>query len=334
MNQNVLQYIRRCSIRRIWYPLFLLVLVIVFSFFLPLFQQINPNRLTLGLPKAIQTAYKAGSQYVLVPGKMTLYYTGCDNIVDGTCKGHYYYNLNQQTNTITFCCVQSNMGRSAEPELKVTNFYGRIVPLGSSQNLLAEELAKQTGWSTKKISDLTDNCMISKLDYVTWYQILLYILMAFCLMTSLYMVLHHIAVICYPRYSPACRNLKKYGEPEEIIKEVDRQLAEECYVQTKDMALLADYLIEFSEDISVIVPLKNILWVYEHATLKQSSSFKPLSYTLHIVMEDGDVHIFNNKVKEDIDVIIAELSLRYPNFFYGYSNEHYQIVKHILSDSK
>ncbi|MBO4410644.1 MAG: hypothetical protein J5794_00420, partial [Lachnospiraceae bacterium] len=48
----------------------------------------------------------------------------------------------------------------------------------------------------------------------------------------------------------------------------------------------------------------------------------------------GDTFILRNQAKKDLDAIETQLSERYPNFFYGYSEEHDRMVHYILSENE
>lgn len=328
---TVLQYIRKCSLLKIWYPVSLILFIFVLVYFLPLREQLFPA--ALSAEDSLTGCYEQGHTYVIQTVD-ELYYTGCDYYVNGELRGHYYYTLDSELLRVQFYILPSQMGQPAEAHRTQTTLRGKLLPMDSAFSPLTDSLAASLGWTGSGLAEISETVMLSNVDYWKPSMLVLYAVLAVLLLLSVFISLRHLLYIICPRLSPAYRRLHKYGKPSVIIREVDRELREECLVLTKDMALLSDYLIEFSEDISVIVPLKNILWVYEHATLKQSSAFKRLSYTLHIVMEDGDSFVFNHKLKEDIDIIIEELSLRYPNFFYGYSDEHYRMVKHILKENR
>ena len=141
--------------------------------------------------------------------------------------------------------------------------------------------------------------------------------------------------IINPLESPACRHLKKYGKLSKIIKEVEQELTDSCIIHTNNMALTPNYLIEFSEDVSAIVPLSSVLWTYKHSQLHRTWKFKKkMRYSLHVVTNKGDNYTFKNKKISDVEQILTELTNRYPKFFYGYSEEHQELVDHIIKEIK
>lgn len=335
MRQTVRQYIRKCSLQKIWYPLGLVILLLILFWQLPIYRQVvHPAKIAGSAPHSFSSYYEDDVDYLIETDVENLYYTGYDYTVSGSLKGHYYYRLDTDSSHLYFYILPAETGKPAQSPISKDQLKGKLIQSDQTSELLCTYLATDLTWDRSQIDAMADPIIFSAVDYLTIPQIIVYSIYVICLALALFATIRHLLYILMPTAAPVYRRLAKYGRPADIVADVDAQLKDECLVLTKDMALLQDYLIEFSEDISVIVPLKHILWLYEHATLRQSSSFRPLEFTLHIVMENGDTFLFNKKQKQDIDIILEELSARYPNFFYGYSDEHYQLVHHILEDQK
>ena len=128
--------------------------------------------------------------------------------------------------------------------------------------------------------------------------------------------------------------MREYGRPEEILAEAEEELYNSVRKRTKNMVLTASYLIEFSADLSAIIPLADILWTYDHAAMHYTLKGRSMDYTIHVVTQYGDEYTLKQKTAEDVQVIYGELTARYPNYFYGYSKEHERMVRHIIREDK
>ena len=328
---TVHQYIRNSALKRIAYPFGLMALILILFFQLPIYRQLIAPRL-IARTSSLTECVRNEDEYVIFNDTCDIYYSGYDYTDGDRLKGHYYYLLSDDK--IIYFVLPAQTGRSAEESRSITNLRGKLIPSAGTNELLCKYLAASLEWDESNVASMTEGVIFSAVDYITLKEIFLYGILLLVFLLSAYAFLRYLLYIIHPVSAPVYRHLHKYGNPAEIVAKVDAELAEECLVLTRDMALLPDYLVEFSEDISVIVPLEHILWVYEHAAPSQTKKLKPMKFSLHIVMENGDIYSLNRKLKEDIDVILEELSMRYPNFFYGYSDEHYSLVKHILEQEQ
>ncbi|MBO4391483.1 MAG: hypothetical protein J5825_11575 [Lachnospiraceae bacterium] len=371
-SRSVLEYIRRCSVKKIFFPVGICILVVLILFMLPFFQQISP--ITIENGKALAEHFEAGDYFVTEQTDM-LYYTGMDYYRNSRLAGHLYYHLNEDATLLTFYILPTTMGSNAEETVKDLKVTGRLISLQEQQldpsytgrrqigflrlfgkknpsangspssslenttsySRVIEDLAARTGYTRYALNNISSPIAISTVDYYSRLDQLYYVTLGILFLAALITAIRHLMIIIAPRCSAAALRLYQYGHPSQILKEVDEQIRHQCLIQTKDMVLTTDYLVEFSEDISAIIPLSEVLWTYEHATLWQSPLVrykKRLTYTLHITMENGEIYVFNHKWKEDVDLILRELSDSHPNFFIGYSDAHLEMVKHILQERR
>lgn len=163
-------------------------------------------------------------------------------------------------------------------------------------------------------------------------RILLY---ALCAAPAL-ILLWQLLLFLFPKLSRTYRRLKDYGNARSILLEAEKELSEDWFFKHNDLALTPKYLFEFNGDETAIIPLTDVLWLFRYETLVYSFKARreQLQYNMRIVTITGDRFTLKNKQKEDLDGIMDLITERYPNFFYGYSEEHDQMVHYILEENR
>ena len=149
-------------------------------------------------------------------------------------------------------------------------------------------------------------------------------------------LLWQLTLFLFPKLSLAYRRLGAYGNAKAILLEAEKELSDNWFFKHNDLALTPKYLFEFNGDETAIIPLTDVLWLFRYETLVYSfrDRREQLHYNMRIVTITGDRFTLKNKQKEDLDGIMDLITERYPNFFYGYSEEHDQMVHYILEENK
>lgn len=162
-------------------------------------------------------------------------------------------------------------------------------------------------------------------------------LMVVLLLVFVLMIVVFIRTFLYiinPRLTKTYRNLEHYGNPEKILNDVEKQIRRRILLQTKTLILTPRYLVELSDDICAIIPLPEVLWIYDHAAMRRTIKGRQLSYTIHVVTMKGEEYTLTGKSHREVSAIYHELNTRYPNFFFGYSKEHQEMVQYVLHEMK
>lgn len=149
-------------------------------------------------------------------------------------------------------------------------------------------------------------------------------------------LLFKVIVLLFPRVSRAVRTLSGYGKAEEIMADAEAAFLGPHLLEQDNVVLTEKYLFKFAGTNSAIVPLTSVLWVFGLNNMRYSFTEKRerMVYFLRVVTISGKVYKFASLYKKNIDKITDTLSERYPNFFYGYSDEHDKMVRYILSENK
>lgn len=327
---NIAQYIRNSQRKQIIYPICLLLLTIIITVQQPIFEYMHLQ--TAASSEPLYASISHDHPYVQT-SHVNLHYTGYDYWLNGELTGHYYYQLEDAY--CRFYILPAVSGCPAEAQLNDLTVTGRAVLFTETTDEILSVMAEQLHWNKDGLLEITDPYIINTLVYLPFRERILFAALIICFFISIFSIVRMLLYIINPLESPACRHLKKYGKLSKIIKEVEQELTDSCIIRTNNMALTPNYLIEFSEDVSAIVPLSSVLWTYKHSQLHRTWKFKKkMRYSLHVVTNKGDNYTFKNKKISDVEQILTELTNRYPKFFYGYSEEHQELVDHIIKEIK
>lgn len=135
--------------------------------------------------------------------------------------------------------------------------------------------------------------------------------------------------------SPLYRLLSHYGPAGKLMKDAMLELRDHCIFSHGGLALTPKYLFDFSGRTRAVVPLESALWVFRLQDMRYSFREKRdvMHYSMRIYTITGDKFILRDQAKADLDAIENLLTEHYPNFFYGYSEEHDRMVHYILEEN-
>lgn len=323
----ILSYIARSQRKRLIYPFLLLLSVVFLASRTSVYSWLHMNMLPSN--QAVTSDITRHSSYVSAPVER-LYYTGEDYWIGGQLTGHYYYALID--GACQYYVIRASAGRPAFATLENYTVSGRIDVFDREFDTLNRALANRLNWSSAALSGVSSHYYINETAYLTRREVFFIAVLAVVFLGTLAALIRTLIYYFNPRLTPAYRKLYKYGNPETILADAEQQLMNRILIRTRDMVLTADYLIEFSEDVSAIIPLESVLWTYDHAAMHYTLRGRRLTYTIHVVTVHGDEYNLKQKSAEDVQMIYHELTTRYPDYFYGYSKEHQQLVKHLIKE--
>lgn len=326
----ILSYIRKNQCKRLFYPLMLLGVVIFLVWRSPVTEYVTKRTISNAVlindsmaKKVLYAKIKTG----------TLYYSGEDCLAGGELVGHYYYEL--IGGSCHFYLIRAVAGYPASKTLEGQTIIGRVDAFEPEiLDPLTQKLAEDISWDAKSLKSVCQKYFVNQTAYLNKREIVLMVvlLLVFVLMTVFF--IRTFLYIINPRLTKTYRNLEHYGNPEKILNDVEKQIRRRILLQTKTLILTPRYLVELSDDICAIIPLPEVLWIYDHAAMRRTIKGRQLSYTIHVVTMKGEEYTLTGKSHREVSAIYHELNTRYPNFFFGYSKEHQEMVQYVLHEMK
>jgi hypothetical protein len=263
----------------------------------------------------------------------TLYYSGEDCLAGGELVGHYYYEL--IGGSCHFYLIRAVAGYPASKTLEGQTIIGRVDAFEPEiLDPLTQKLAEDISWDAKSLKSVCQKYFVNQTAYLNRREIVLMVVLLLVFVLMIVVFIRTFLYIINPRLTKTYRNLEHYGNPEKILSDVEKQIRRRILLQTKTLILTPRYLVELSDDICAIIPLPEVLWIYDHAAMRRTIKGRQLSYTIHVVTMKGEEYTLTGKSHREVSAIYHELNTRYPNFFFGYSKEHQEMVQYVLHEMK
>ena len=326
----ILSYIRKNQCKRLFYPLMLLGVVIFLVWRSPVTEYVTKRTISNAVlindsmaKKVLYAKIKTG----------TLYYSGEDCLAGGELVGHYYYEL--IGGSCHFYLIRALAGYPASKTLEGQTIIGRVDAFEPEiLDPLTQKLAEDISWDAKSLKSVCQKYFVNQTAYLNRREIVLMVVLLLVFVLMIVFFIRTFLYIINPRLTKTYRNLEHYGNPEKILSDVEKQIRRRILLQTKTLILTPRYLVELSDDICAIIPLPEVLWIYDHAAMRRTIKGRQLSYTIHVVTMKGEEYTLTGKSHREVSAIYHELNTRYPNFFFGYSKEHQEMVQYVLHEMK
>ena len=326
----ILSYIRKNQCKRLFYPLMLLGVVIFLVWRSPVTEYVTKRTISNAVlindsmaKKVLYAKIKTG----------TLYYSGEDCLAGGELVGHYYYEL--IGGSCHFYLIRAVAGYPASKTLEGQTIIGRVDAFEPEiLDPLTQKLAEDISWDAKSLKSVCQKYFVNQTAYLNKREIVLMVVLLLVFVLMIVFFIRTFLYIINPRLTKTYRNLEHYGNPEKILSDVEKQIRRRILLQTKTLILTPRYLVELSDDICAIIPLPEVLWIYDHAAMRRTIKGRQLSYTIHVVTMKGEEYTLTGKSHREVSAIYHELNTRYPNFFFGYSKEHQEMVQYVLHEMK
>lgn len=326
----ILSYIRKNQCKRLFYPLMLLGVVIFLVWRSPVTEYVTKRTISNAVlindsmaKKVLYAKIKTG----------TLYYSGEDCLAGGELVGHYYYEL--IGGSCHFYLIRALAGYPASKTLEGQTIIGRVDAFEPEiLDPLTQKLAEDISWDAKSLKSVCQKYFVNQTAYLNRREIVLMVVLLLVFVLMIVVFIRTFLYIINPRLTKTYRNLEHYGNPEKILSDVEKQIRRRILLQTKTLILTPRYLVELSDDICGIIPLPEVLWIYDHAAMRRTIKGRQLSYTIHVVTMKGEEYTLTGKSHREVSAIYHELNTRYPNFFFGYSKEHQEMVQYVLHEMK
>ena len=326
----ILSYIRKNQCKRLFYPLMLLGVVSFLVWRSPVTEYVTKRTISNAVlindsmaKKVLYAKIKTG----------TLYYSGEDCLAGGELVGHYYYEL--IGGSCHFYLIRAVAGYPASKTLEGQTIIGRVDAFEPEiLDPLTQKLAEDISWDAKSLKSVCQKYFVNQTAYLNRREIVLMVVLLLVFILMIVVFIRTFLYIINPRLTKTYRNLEHYGNPEKILSDVEKQIRRRILLQTKTLILTPRYLVELSDDICAIIPLPEVLWIYDHAAMRRTIKGRQLSYTIHVVTMKGEEYTLTGKSHREVSAIYHELNTRYPNFFFGYSKEHQEMVQYVLHEMK
>lgn len=220
-------------------PAVAVFLVLIFMFLkYPVFEKVKCNTIdeAADISATLDTLYMEGTTNVEYKAN-GIKYTGIDYIVDGKHKGSYYYSI-EDKNVQIFLIKTDNPVHELNETIK-----GAIIKDEISTNYIVSQMMEKTDIEPGLLKNYISNYVISEVDYPHVFIAMVYILFLVPILICAAILGYTVIVWINPAIHAESRQLEVYGDPREVIYELDNQLKNSLIYKTGHIYITGEYML-------------------------------------------------------------------------------------------
>lgn len=294
------------------------VVILVLFFHIPFSDIFYPTQMSYA--NSASTVYSSDVEYIEVTLNDARY-TGYDCYRRGKVYASYYYSL--INNSCTLILVKNNSQKKLPEILNDYTIKARLMENSKLTDKVITNLSADLDWTKEGLQSVTSLVTIDE----TAYHLEVYYYLAICLgsiaLILISFIIANIIYAIFPAFYPACIYFKRLSGGNNKIVHVNYELSSRVILKSGSIILTDNYIVSTSPFNIEIIPIKKIIWAYEHSTWHHFLWFKiKLTYTLNLLCQHR-IHAYSPRnTKEDIDTILNYLQDNYPDIIFGYTKEN------------
>ena len=321
ISRNIKEYYKRKLIMPALYVFLLLSVWNIFS----LNEVFFPLKITKDV--TLESLAKEKTQYINTT-LTNLYFTGYTRTFWGNTTGYYYYTVSDQE--CFFVLLTPDSCEEGLPVIKELNVSAKLIRGGDTYTLLLNNIAKDLNWTANGIKSKVSPYHLSESDFNPIGNTVLFYFMTGTGLYALISIICSLTFIKKPILSPACQDLKLFGDPKELLALAEEELATLPQLATEDIFITEHFFIFTSLYGNAIIPIDEIIWIYKHSTLNKFLWHHfSISYTLHITANKRLYLQCPKNIKSDIDGIMDYLAEANHDILVGFSEKNRLKVQEI-----
>lgn len=214
--------------------------VLIFMFMrYPVFDQLRDTQIgnVADLEGRLEELYNQGNKNVRYTAH-NLNYTGFDYYVDDKLKGAYYYSMNSTG-------MQIFLVKTKNPKFTIDSIdlRGKIVKDTISTEYILSQYESFNNLDPKLFDGYCSRYIISEPDYPRAFAAIMYGIYLVPILCCIIIFLYTVLVWAHPALHGQARQLAAYGDPSEIIADLDQQIAYHLKFWEGNIIVTEDYLI-------------------------------------------------------------------------------------------
>lgn len=286
----------------------------------------------------LESEYTSKQDYINLTD-ITLYYTGYDSIADNKLAGHYYYAL--EGNQCFFFLLESEGNADAEDSITFDSLNLKLDRTDSNFSSFLTNLSADIDWSATHLTESSPAFFAYEYRNVLIFSYFFAGLLALMIIYTVILLLLNMTVLVFPFLQKGMLPCSGFSAKKKLFTHVAaitlKEKEEIINIRfssrgQKEFFVTPSFLLYFSTYDTHILPVKDIIWIYEHATkpahgISEASSV----YTIHFILNNGRHIQFKNCPEKNSNTLIALLAGKNPHILVGYSEEHKTLAKKYLA---
>ncbi|MBE5939707.1 MAG: hypothetical protein E7266_04840 [Lachnospiraceae bacterium] len=334
--------IRISCFSRMFYPFFIGAVAFIILYIVPFYQIFFPTELTLNTNINLAGNFRLLENNPDTHCTITfpqLEYTGYDLMQGSMRKASYYYFVSDTSSVF----VLLDSSAFEEPERMLKNYTVTVCRKdydSSFDNMLAL-YSQDISWTADGLMNSSIGFMLSEVEHSPYKFGLLFIGSLTILFACLYIIAVNLLYILFPyMLHPCYRQLRKtldipYKKQSRTLRKLDNELISSSINTFGSTIITSKYLIDSNTHTSVILPIKNIIWVYSNQRIHKILGFTiKATSSMTFVLDNGLTTTLYRKLSDDARLIYSYLESVKPDILSKYSTENKIKAAEIIATTK
>lgn len=286
----------------------------------------------------LEIEYTSRQDYVNLTD-ITLYYTGYDSMTNNKLKGHYYYAL--EGNQCFFFLLKSKESTNAEDSITFDSLDLKLDKANSDFSSFLTNLSADIDWSATHLTESSPAFLAYEYRDVLIFSYFFAGILTVMITYTVILLSIHMTVLVFPFLQKGMLPCSGFSAKKKLFTRMAaitlKEKEEIIHIRfssrgQKEFYITPSFLLYFSTYDTHTVPVKDIIWIYQHATkpahgISEASSV----YTIHFLLNNGRHIQFKNCPEKNSNTLIALLAGKNPHILVGYSEEHKTLAKKYLA---
>lgn len=326
---KIVNTIRITCIKHLLLPVLSLIAALSLYYIIPFNEVFYPE--TVHSATLAMDAYNDGAEYITINFD-NVYYTGYDIMSGDKTVASYYYSL--VNDKCTFILLSSSVVPDKPEKITNASYKVKFMETDGVFDSMLSSFSQSINWTYESISSITTPVIFDQTEFNIYKYIIFYILIAIVILYSCIYILANLLFIFIPFVHPSLLHVFYLSNRRHLIhsfKDLLEDFNNNIIFQTKDMYITNNYFINLGSNEVSILPLKDIVFGYEHGRLR--SLFGIHIKITHNLYFRGNSYFkieASKKSATDISSIIDYIKKNYPDIIWGYTKQNRMVSKEII----
>lgn len=312
-NNNLNSLIRIHNIRKLFVPLILIIICTALLFINPMDK--NLKAVQVDSLDEIHELYNKDSAYIQYHADK-LYYSGIDYVAKGRVAARIYYTIQDD-----YCYLFILSCDSLPKDYSVLtnrNVTARLIKNPAMYERTIESMSSSLKFSPDNLKDICENVFVSQYNAShSFSKIYTAALLAIIALLALH-VIYIVVITIIPTISRYALLLRRYGNRMELYNLACSQLANAPMDFGKGLFLTDDFIIKIDPAYINIIPIENIVWVYNYNDLKHTGRRMSVRLPMCIVTDIRKIYKISHVPVSSYKKIISIILNKHPEIMVGY----------------
>ena len=312
---NLKHIIRKRCISRLFLPAAVLAAVILLAIVNPFENRSKSVNIT-ELSRTEQLLAENTGYVSLTPE--VLYYSGVDYRINNKVKARIFYTI--ENDVCYYFIISCGVLPEKYDTLENFSLSARLINDEELLNKITRSISYELDFSIDGIRNYSSPVIISQYHllhgFTTFYLATLSVI-------GIISALHVIAVVfvaVMPGFSRTVVRLRKYGNRKTLFRLACDEFAVSKATARKNVYITDSFLISISPINVDIIPLENIVWIYNNNVIHKSNGKAKMFFQLCIVTDCKKLYKIHRVTQKTAERITDVIQSRFPEIMVGHDN--------------